>query len=104
MGSNTDLVGSSTLLQVYLFNLQLNACRSVKGGAKVLGPIIKIGSHLTDEEYDRLITPSLVKMFSSSDRTIRVTLLENLPNFVDHLTNKVVNDKIFPNVVGILVC
>ncbi|RUS19428.1 LOW QUALITY PROTEIN: hypothetical protein BC937DRAFT_87501 [Endogone sp. FLAS-F59071] len=76
----------------------LNAFEYGSGGAKVLSPIVKIGAHLTDEEYERTITASIVKMFASPDRTVRLSLLENLPSFVDHLGNKAVNDKIFPNV------
>ncbi|RUS24657.1 armadillo-type protein [Jimgerdemannia flammicorona] len=76
----------------------INAFEYGSGGAKVLNPIVKIGAHLTDEEYERTITASLVKMFASADRGIRLSLLENLPRFVNHLGAKAVNDKIFPHV------
>ncbi|KAF9115307.1 hypothetical protein BGX27_008309 [Mortierella sp. AM989] len=67
------------------------------GGAKVLSPIVKIGATLDEQEYDALIGNVLVKMFASTDRTIRLSLLENLGGFIERINKKVVNDKIFPS-------
>ncbi|KAF9420065.1 hypothetical protein BGZ94_009231 [Podila epigama] len=67
------------------------------GGAKVLGPIVKIGAGLEEQEYEALISNVLVKMFSSTDRAIRLSLLENLGGFIDRINKKVVNEKIFPS-------
>ncbi|KAF9933442.1 hypothetical protein FBU30_005476 [Linnemannia zychae] len=67
------------------------------GGAKVLAPIVKIGSNLDEQEYEALISNVLVKMFASTDRSIRLSLLENLSGFIDRINKKVVNDKIFPS-------
>ncbi|KAF9183928.1 hypothetical protein BGZ51_003673 [Haplosporangium sp. Z 767] len=67
------------------------------GGAKVLPPIVKIGADLEEQEYQALISNVLVKMFASTDRTIRLSLLENLGGFIDRINKKVVNDKIFPS-------
>ncbi|MBE7180511.1 MAG: hypothetical protein INR71_04740, partial [Terriglobus roseus] len=69
------------------------------GGPKVLGIIMKIGKRLTDEEYEAQITPVIVRLFTLPDRAIRVCLLDNLPLMIDHLPQKVVNDKIFPQMV-----
>ncbi|KAF9403041.1 hypothetical protein BGX21_007508 [Mortierella sp. AD011] len=66
------------------------------GGAKVLPPIVKIGTMLDDQEYETLIGNVLVKMFASTDRTIRLSLLENLGGFIERINKKIVNDKIFP--------
>lgn len=67
----------------------------------MLVPILKIGNILDDEEYETMILASIVKMFAVPDRAIRLSLLENLSLFIDRLDNKVVNDKVFPNVVRI---
>ncbi|KAF9356456.1 hypothetical protein BGX26_005230 [Mortierella sp. AD094] len=67
------------------------------GGAKVLSPIVKIGATLDEQEYETLIGNVLVKMFASTDRTIRLSLLENLGGFIERINKKVVNDKIFPS-------
>lgn len=67
------------------------------GGAKVLGPIVKIGATLEEQEYEALISNVLVKMFASTDRSIRLSLLENLSGFIERINKKVVNEKIFPS-------
>ena len=72
------------------------------GGAKVFGTVMQIGAKLTEEEYDTQITPVVVRLFSNPDRAIRVCLLDNLPLMIDHLPQKIVNDKIFPQMVGLI--
>ncbi|ORX99329.1 ARM repeat-containing protein, partial [Basidiobolus meristosporus CBS 931.73] len=67
------------------------------GGPKALGLIVKIGKNFTDKEFETQLLPLVVKMFSLPDRTIRLSLLENLAHFVDHLDKKTVNNQIFPN-------
>lgn len=69
------------------------------GGPKVFGVVMKISSKLVDEDYDARVTPGIVRLFSSPDRAIRVCLLDNLPLMIDRLSQKVVNDKIFPQMV-----
>lgn len=70
------------------------------GGAKVLSAIIKVGDHLSDEEYESIVIEPVIRMFASPDRAIRVSLLENMPKFIGHMTNKMVTDQVFPNVVS----
>ncbi|PVI07752.1 ARM repeat-containing protein [Periconia macrospinosa] len=69
------------------------------GGAKVFSTVMQIGTKLSDEEYEAQITPVVVRLFSNPDRGIRVFLLNNLPMMIDHLPQKIVNDKIFPQMV-----
>ena len=69
------------------------------GGPKVFGLIMKIGSKLSDEEFESRITPVIIRLFASPDRAIRVCLLDNLPLMIDRLPQKLVNDKIFPQMV-----
>lgn len=69
------------------------------GGAKVFNVVLQIGTKLTDDEYENQLTPVLVRLFASPDRAIRVCLLDNLPLMIDHLSQKIVNDKVFPNLV-----
>ena len=70
------------------------------GGPKVLGVIMKIGSKLSDDEFESRIMPVIVRLFANPDRAMRVCLLDNLPSMIDRLPQKVVNDKIFPQMVG----
>lgn len=69
------------------------------GGPKVFSVIMKISSKLTDEEFEAKIIPVVVRLFSSPDRAIRVCLLDNLPLMIERLPQKIVNDKIFPQMV-----
>lgn len=61
---------------------------------------MKIGSKLSDEQFDSRVTPVIVRLFTNPDRAIRVCLLDNLPMMIDRLSQKIVNDKIFPQMVG----
>lgn len=70
------------------------------GGPKVLGAILKIGTKLTDDEYSSRLTPVIVRLFANPDRALRVSLLDNLPLIIDRLPQKLVNDKIFPQMVS----
>lgn len=72
------------------------------GGPKVFALVMRISKKLSDEEYDSQITPVIVRLFSSPDRALRVCLLDNLPLMIDHLSPKTVNDKIFPQMVSLL--
>ncbi|KAF1990937.1 ARM repeat-containing protein [Aulographum hederae CBS 113979] len=69
------------------------------GGPKVFGAIMKIGQKLSDEEFEAKVTPVIIRLFNNPDRAIRVYLLDNLPLMIDRLTQKIVNDKIFPQMV-----
>lgn len=69
------------------------------GGPKVFSTVMQIGQKLSDEEYETQITPVVVRLFANPDRGIRVCLLDNLPLMIDHLPQKLVNDKIFPQMV-----
>lgn len=69
------------------------------GGPKVFNVVIKISKKLSEDEYDAKITPVIVRLFTLPDRAIRVCLLDNLPLMVDHLSQKIVTDKIFPQMV-----
>lgn len=68
------------------------------GGAKALNAILKIGQHLDSEQYAKMLVEPIVRMFASPDRAIRISLLENMPKFIDHIPNKTVTNQVFPNV------
>lgn len=77
----------------------LNLTEKLVGGAKALGAILKIGQQLPDDEFESIIAAPIIRMFASPDRAIRISLLENMPKFIDHIPNKAVTNQIFPNVV-----
>lgn len=78
----------------------INAFEFGSGGAKALSAIVKVGEHLSDEEYEAIVIQPIIRMFSSPDRAIRVSLLENMPKFINHMTNKMVTNQVFPNIVS----
>ena len=69
------------------------------GGTKVFSIILSISERLSDDDFEKDVQPVIVRMFMSQERPIRMCLLENLNKIIDRLNAKVVNDKIFPNLV-----
>lgn len=70
------------------------------GGPKAFGVVMKIAAKLTNEDFESRVQPVVIRLFGNPDRAIRVCLLDNLPSMIDRLPQKVVNDKIFPNLVS----
>ena len=69
------------------------------GGPNVLGIVFKIGAKLSDDEYQQQLVPVIIRLFSNQDRALRVCLLDNLPRMIDRLSQKTVNNNIFPQMV-----
>ncbi|KAK9371384.1 armadillo-type protein [Lipomyces kononenkoae] len=69
------------------------------GGAKILAVVLDISENMSSDEFQVSVAPSIVKMFSSPDRAIRLALLESLPKFIEFLPSKLVNDKLFPDML-----
>uniref|UniRef100_A0A8C7TMF4 N-terminal kinase-like protein n=1 Tax=Oncorhynchus mykiss TaxID=8022 RepID=A0A8C7TMF4_ONCMY len=77
----------------------LTAFEFGNAGAVVLTPLFKVGKFLSAEEYQQKIIPVIVKMFSSTDRAMRIRLLQQMEQFVQYLNDAAVNSQIFPHVV-----
>lgn len=69
------------------------------GGPQVFAVIMKIAQKLDDADFEARVTPVIVRLFASPDRAIRVCLLDNLPLMIDRLSQKIVNDKIYPQLI-----
>ena len=69
------------------------------GGPKVFASVMKIGRQLSEDDWESRLIPVIIRLFSNPDRAIRVCLLDNLPQMIDHLPYKTVNDRIFPQMV-----
>jgi len=72
------------------------------GGPKVLSAILKIGGNLSQDEFNAKLTPVVVRLFGNPDRAIRVCLLDHLPVMIENLSQKIVNDKLFPQKFSLL--
>ncbi|KAG8438069.1 hypothetical protein GDO86_008670 [Hymenochirus boettgeri] len=77
----------------------LTAFEFGSAGAVILTPLFKIGKFLNAEEYQQKIIPVIVKMFSSTDRAMRIRLLQQMENFIQYLNEPTVNTQIFPHVI-----
>ncbi|XP_072826390.1 N-terminal kinase-like protein isoform X1 [Vicugna pacos] len=77
----------------------LTAFEFGNAGAVVLTPLFKVGKFLSTEEYQQKIIPVVVKMFSSTDRAMRIRLLQQMEQFIQYLDEPTVNTQIFPHVV-----
>lgn len=69
------------------------------GGPKALGVVMKIAAGLPSDEFESRVTPVVIRLFGNPDRALRVSLLDGLPLIIERLSQKVVNDKIFPQLV-----
>uniref|UniRef100_A0A1A8GCU6 N-terminal kinase-like protein n=1 Tax=Nothobranchius korthausae TaxID=1143690 RepID=A0A1A8GCU6_9TELE len=77
----------------------LTAFEFGNAGAVILTPLFKVGKFLSAEEYQQKIIPVIVKMFSSTDRAMRIRLLQQMEQFIQYLNEAAVNSQIFPHVV-----
>ncbi|XP_067877949.1 N-terminal kinase-like protein isoform X2 [Heterodontus francisci] len=77
----------------------LTAFEFGSAGAVILTPLFKVGKFLSAEEYQQKIIPVVVKMFSSTDRAMRIRLLQQMEQFIQYLNEATVNTQIFPHVV-----
>ncbi|XP_060935446.1 N-terminal kinase-like protein [Limanda limanda] len=77
----------------------LTAFEFGSAGAVVLTPLFKVGKFLSAEEYQQKIIPVIVKMFSSTDRAMRIRLLQQMEQFIQYLNEAAVNVQIFPHIV-----
>jgi len=78
----------------------INAFDFGNAGSAILAPMFKLGSLLSEDEYQKKIVPCVIKLFSSPDRATRARLLQQLEFFAHHLQTNTVNDQIFPHVVN----
>jgi SCY1-like protein 1 len=77
----------------------LKALEFGAGGSRVIGSIAKISAQLTDDEYEKNVTPTMIKMFAIQDRQIRLNLLSYLQYFIDKINDKTIASSIYPQVV-----
>merc|ERR1712137_969867 len=61
-----------------------------------LAPLLQMGKSLTPEEIGTRVAPHVAKWFASSDRQLRVNLLQKMNSFAEFLSPALVNDMVFP--------
>ncbi|KAK1283438.1 hypothetical protein QJS10_CPB21g01646 [Acorus calamus] len=66
--------------------------------APALTALLKMGSWLSKDEFNVKILPTIVKLFASNDRAIRVGLLQHIDQFGESLSSQIVDEQVFPHV------
>nr|CDI53080.1 arm repeat-containing protein [Melanopsichium pennsylvanicum 4]SNX84569.1 related to CEX1 \ len=61
--------------------------------------VLRLGQPLPKEEWNSNVVPPLLKAFASPDRSTRMALLENLSLYAERMENRVVTDKLWPNLI-----
>ncbi|KAG0591818.1 hypothetical protein KC19_1G204500 [Ceratodon purpureus] len=81
-----------------LLPLIASALEFGSAAAPALNPLLKIGSWLPKDEFNVKVLPTVVKLFASTDRAIRVGLLQHIDTFGAGLSTQVVDEQIFPHI------
>ncbi|CAH9126362.1 unnamed protein product [Cuscuta epithymum] len=66
--------------------------------APALTAFLKMGSWLSTEEFTVKVLPTIVKLFASNDRAIRVSLLQHVDQFGESLSSQIVDEQVYPHV------
>ncbi|XP_021296950.1 probable inactive serine/threonine-protein kinase scy1 isoform X2 [Herrania umbratica] len=66
--------------------------------APALTALLKMGSWLSAEEFTLKVLPTIVKLFASNDRAIRVALLQHIDQYGESLSAQVVDEQVYPHV------
>lgn len=81
-----------------LLPLLASALEFGSAAAPALTALLKLGSWLSSDEFSVKILPTIVKLFASNDRAIRVALLQHLDQFGESLSAQIVDEQVFPHV------
>ncbi|QNP99237.1 armadillo-type protein [Yarrowia lipolytica] len=66
---------------------------------QILVCILALAEGLSSKDYATLVIPTIAKMYTCPDRPIRMALLEALPSYAPHVSEKVASDQIFPQFI-----
>eukprot|EP00850_Spirogloea_muscicola_P018631 SM000173S03000 [mRNA] locus=s173:126339:132282:+ [translate_table: standard] len=67
--------------------------------ASALNSLLKMGSWMEPDEFNTKILPTITRLFASTDRNIRIGLLQNIAAFGPALSPAVVDEQVYPNIV-----
>ena len=73
------------------------------GGASatiLLPLVLQLGKNLSPAEQTTAVVTPIVKLYASTDRGIRMSLLDTLPEYADKLETRMVVDKVWPHLVS----
>lgn len=81
-----------------LVPLLASALEFGSAAAPALAALLKMGSWLSTEEFSAKVLPTIVKLFASNDRAIRVGLLQHIDQYGESLSAQVVDEQVYPHV------
>lgn len=81
-----------------LLPLLASALEFGSAAAPALTALLKMGSWLSIEEFSAKVLPTIVKLFASNDRAIRVSLLQHIDQFGESLSSQIVDEQVYPHV------
>ncbi|XP_022745761.1 N-terminal kinase-like protein isoform X2 [Durio zibethinus] len=81
-----------------LLPLLASALEFGSAAAPALTALLKMGSWLSAEEFDLKVLPTIVKLFASNDRAIRVSLLQHIDQYGESLSAQVVDEQVYPHI------
>ncbi|XP_042514618.1 probable inactive serine/threonine-protein kinase scy1 isoform X3 [Macadamia integrifolia] len=81
-----------------LLPLLASALEFGAAAAPALTALLKMGSWLSTEEFTVKVLPSIVKLFASNDRAIRVGLLQHIDQYGESLSSQIVDEQVYPHV------
>ncbi|GMH15454.1 hypothetical protein Nepgr_017295 [Nepenthes gracilis] len=68
--------------------------------APALTALLKMSAWLPAEEFSLKVLPTIVKLFASNDRAIRVALLQHIDQYGASLSAQVVDEHVYPHVAN----
>ncbi|XP_051138422.1 uncharacterized protein LOC127256452 [Andrographis paniculata] len=83
-----------------LLPLLASALEFGSASAPALTALLKMGSWLSAEEYTLKVSPTIIKLFTSNDRAIRVGLLQHIDQYGDSLSAQIVDEQVYPHVAN----
>ncbi|XP_018719669.2 probable inactive serine/threonine-protein kinase scy1 isoform X2 [Eucalyptus grandis] len=81
-----------------LLPLLASALEFGSAAAPALAALLKMGSWLPTEEFSSKVLPTIVKLFASNDRAIRVGLLQHIDQYGESLSAQIVDEQVYPHV------
>ncbi|XP_052200887.1 uncharacterized protein LOC127807239 [Diospyros lotus] len=81
-----------------LLPLLASALEFGSAAAPALTALLKMGSWLSPEEFSSKVLPTIVKLFASNDRAIRVSLLQHIDQYGESLSSQIVDEQVYPHV------
>ncbi|KAG5134963.1 hypothetical protein AAZX31_09G230900 [Glycine max] len=81
-----------------LLPLLASALEFGSAAASALTALLKMGSWLSAEEFNVKVLPTIVKLFASNDRAIRVALLQHIDQYGESLSAQAVDEQVYPHV------